>query len=87
MIDSTIRQWKWTTWILVIASSLCFVVVIGKILGTLEALSEPYNHEGELESIKHSGIFWSTLFGILGLAFMLGAVFTVHRQGHEKDVA
>ncbi len=69
MTHST-RWRKLVTWSLIIASALCFVLVFGWIAATLEQLSEPYHHEGELESIRRAGIFWSIFFAVLGIVFI-----------------
>lgn len=63
------------------------MVCISEILGTLEYLSEPYNHEGELESLKRSGIFWSIVFGVLWIVFGAGAAVTMKKPTHGKDIA
>ena len=64
---------KVVAWILVAASVICFVFVLGCIAATVEQLSEPYNHDGQLDSIKRAGVFWSSFFSILGVALVVVA--------------
>lgn len=65
---------KTVSWILVAVSAICFLIVLGCIVGTIEQLSEPYNHEGQLDRIKRTGIFWSVFFGIAGTVLVVSAL-------------
>jgi hypothetical protein len=65
---------KFTAWSFMIAAGACPVLMIIKILATMEYLSEPYKHEGQLETLRNNGIFWSCAFGVLTIVFIWAAV-------------
>lgn len=73
MAHTASRRQRVAVLFLLAAGVLCFGLALAWIAGTVEQLSEPYNHEGQLESIQRDGILWSVIFGVLGVAFAWGA--------------
>jgi hypothetical protein len=68
------RARKLAAWSLMIATGICPVLMIIQILSTMEYLSEPYKHEGQLEALRNNGIFWTCAFGVLTIVFFVAAV-------------
>ena len=72
--EINMRVRKFTAWSFMIAAGICPVLMIIQILSTMEYLSEPYKHEGQLETLRNNGIFWICVFGILTIVFIWAAV-------------
>ena len=73
MAHTASRRQRVAVLFLLAAGVLCFGLALAWIFGTAEELSEPYNHQGQLESIRRSGIFRSVVFGVLDVAFIWSA--------------